>query len=750
MTASCNCSAITVLILSILVVVPVQADTSIVVNFGPYPSAEAAGNSEDKVDWLDADPRDDAVCTEAFAALELQKYLRKMTGREDDFAIVDDDRTPEGELILVGSPAGNAATRRLATKLGVTPEEIEKLGAEGYRLKTAEADGRRATLIAGGGRAGTLYGVYDLLHRMGCRWFSPAEFDEEVPRAEWDPAFDATERPSFEIRGFRIPKKRGGPPIFYWIARHRLNLWCLDKENEPLLRKLGISKLSCGGHYTQESFLNPLLEYRYDHPRFHGDERKPKDPWPVSESYRGDADGDGKLSNFEAHPEWFPLVGGRRVCNDVHRFGSANFCTSNEDAVAEYVRNFVREIVAGDYRGASLVEMWTIDGGKWCQCPRCKALGTPTDRLLRLVHRLDQEIKLARREGRIHWPIEILFLVYRDVLAPPTRPLPEDFDYRTCTAQMFLNQHCYVHPVGDKSCGRNAVYQRHLRGWLSDPQRHYRGRLCIGEYYDYSRYENLPACYMHVMADDIPYFHRVGARQFHYMHVPTGRWGSKSLTSCQMARQVWDVDTDCEAFWADYFARRYGPAAAVMRRYYESLEKMLCNIQLLKGWSPSLCTRLNRGQKPLFSDPHMQYRREPGMKCTGPTLLEMIAAGGNCRKLMTEATAMPLPERIESRLAEDERFFTYAERTLRYYDECVQAYELAWAGNKQQARRHFDEARRVAELLRQDTWSVAPEHTFHEEPLEQNALTASNAVGALDHLAKLLKPSKEETPAKTP
>ncbi len=66
------------------------AETTVVVNFGPHASAEAAGHSEAKVDWLDADTTDDTVCTECFAALELQRYLRNMTARTNDFAIVDD------------------------------------------------------------------------------------------------------------------------------------------------------------------------------------------------------------------------------------------------------------------------------------------------------------------------------------------------------------------------------------------------------------------------------------------------------------------------------------------------------------------------------------------------------------------------------------------------------------------------------------------------------------------------------------
>ena len=44
---------------------------TISVNFGDYPSAEAAANSQDAIDWYDDDQVPDTVCTEALAAVEL-------------------------------------------------------------------------------------------------------------------------------------------------------------------------------------------------------------------------------------------------------------------------------------------------------------------------------------------------------------------------------------------------------------------------------------------------------------------------------------------------------------------------------------------------------------------------------------------------------------------------------------------------------------------------------------------------------
>src|ERR1035437_3351657 len=179
---------------------------------------------------------------------------------------------------------------------------------------------------------------------------------------------------------------------------------------------------------------------------------------------------------------------------------------------------------------------------------------------------------------------------------------------------------------------------------------------------------------MHVMAHDIPFHYRSGVRNFQYMHVTTGHWGNKALTNYQMARQLWDVRTDCETLWKDYFDRRYGPATGVMRRFYPSLEAMYSNVEALKGWSSNLAARLESGVANLFPEPHLRYQREPGVACDAPTLTEMIAAGRECRRLIDEALALPLPKRFHLRILEDERTFTYGERTLAYYDACVPAF----------------------------------------------------------------------------
>jgi hypothetical protein len=724
--------------MGLVTVAVARAGTTIVVNFGPHPSAEVAGKSEAKVNWLDADKSDDTVCTECFAALELQHYLRKMTKDPDNLPIKDDDRDPATAAFVVGGPASNAVARARAAALGIRAEDVARLGPEGYRIKTGIADGKRTVLIAGGGRVGTLYGVYDLLHRLGVRWFAPGDVHEEVPGVKGLPVLDldVTEKPDFLTRGFHAWEDRGNPDFLLWMARNRMNYWCVEQSNHPLVRKLGI-QMSCGTHFDQHYFIDPGSPYPYDHPRFKGDEKKPKDPYPVSDQYQGDSNKDGKLSYFQAHPEWYAMVKGKRVPG-IRGEGGTNYCTSNADATTEFVKNYVQGLVDGRYKSADIVRLWTLDGGRWCQCAKCKALGIPTERYLRLVHALAAGIKKARAAGRIHRPIIVRFLVYADILRPPTRPLPADFDYDMCSGTFFPIVRCYVHNFDNPACSRNSHYRRQLHGWATDPKRHYRGQLCIGEYYNVSGYKCLPICFMHTMANDIPYYHKAGARHFHYMHVVTRNWGNKALTNYQMARQLWDVKTDCEALWKDYFARRYGPAAATMRRFYESLERMLCNVSRLKY---GLARRLNGGARNLFPSSHLRFERKPGVKCDGSTLLEIVGHAKECRKLIGQALAGDLPERVKGRIAEDERLFTYGERTIAYFHECVQAFQLARAGRRDDARRHFAEARRLADLLRADTAST--KHSSSHASAA-NALVATYATGALAQLAELLGPARPE------
>lgn len=83
--------------------------------------------------------------------------------------------------IVEGLPAGE---KRTPIFVGAEAEKVfgpvgvSKAGLFGFRVV---ADPKRGVGLYGESEVGTSYAVYDLLHRLGCRWFMPTELGEVVP-----------------------------------------------------------------------------------------------------------------------------------------------------------------------------------------------------------------------------------------------------------------------------------------------------------------------------------------------------------------------------------------------------------------------------------------------------------------------------------------------------------------------------------------------------------------------------------------
>lgn len=696
------------------------AEIAIVANPNPFASVQQAAFAEHRVNWRDADLSDDDACTHCFAAVELQRYLRRISRRHTDFVLL------------------NSRDDWVGDALELNREHDPTLDPEGYRISTVVSQGRsraRIVQVTGGSRVGVLYGAYAFLRHLGVRWYAPGKVNEEIPYAALErlPVVNLLEAPTFRTRGFWAWEDRGNTEFFDWMARNQMNLWTDAERNHAALRKRGI-KLTCGGHLHQDRFLSPRTEYPYNYPLFDGDEAKPEDPYAPSPEFAGDTNGDGKLTYFEAHPEWYGLRNGKRSAN-IHGDSGDNFCTSNRDALAEFTRRIVQDLINGEWRDADTINFWMLDGGKWCECEECKAVGTPTDRLLLVVHALRNEIAAARREGRLQRDVLVIFPIYAETISAPTRPLPDDFDYEGCVGTFFPIARCYVHTLDDPLCTEyNARYFKYYQDWTTDSGRHYRGSLFVGEYYNVSGYKCLPVCFKSTMQHDIPLYYRAGARHMHYMHCTTGNWGTRALTNYQLARMLWDPHLDVEALYRDYFRGRYGPAAAIMRRFYDSLERMLSNVTELKY---GLARRLDANAEQLFPRKHMQYQPSAPPDNDGPDFAEMLDSAERARALLGQAQAMDLPPRIVTRLAEDEGPFRYAYNTLHFYDALLSAIEALRREDKETARNYYEAAARWQAMLEADTVSTSLSSSHASAP---NAFVASFVTNAWRRLTEALQP----------
>ncbi len=714
---------------------------TIVANPGRFGTIEQAAVAEKQVNWWDDDLADDNACTESFAAVELRRFFAACTGAsEADIRLADPRSNPSGgDLILIGSPGTNAMieSSKPAGEKGFTPD-----AAEGFHILAAPAGDRTVTVIKGSDRVGALYGVYAYVEQLGVRFFGLGDRDTIVPGEPVDPPskLDLAEKPDFLTRGFHAWEDRGDPDFFLWMTRNRLNLWCsISKDHLHLFKKLGM-RLIAGGHDPQARCLDPNAEYPYRHARHPGGEGKPADPYAVSPDFAGDADKDGRLTYFEAHPEWYGLREGKRSNRIKGDFGD-NYCTSNADATAELAKNLVRQCIDGHWRHVDLLNFWMLDVGKWCECEACAKQGTYTDRLLATMYAVRKAVVAARDEGRLQRNVQLVTLAYHETLPPPSRPLPADFDYANCFVTFFPIERCYVHALADPACTEiNDALRADLSGWTTGGGRNYTGQIFIGEYYNVSSFKSLPLLFTRSMAADIPWYYRTGARHFHYMHVPTRLWGTWRLNQLLLARLLWNTRADADAVVADYFAAIYPTTADRMKAFYADLEYASLNAKAFKHYvrttagGYNLRAPLVNDKLPLFACDHLRYEPSPALANAGPSVVEMIEAMGRARRLIDDALLTCGDADEKARLVEDERRFAYGEATVEFYYRLVRTAMFHRQGDADQARREFAAAARQASVLKGivDLVQVSSSHANATDGLD-----ASQATAACERFRKL-------------
>ncbi|MEN6604112.1 MAG: DUF4838 domain-containing protein, partial [Bryobacteraceae bacterium] len=232
-----------------------------------------------------------APAPERRAAEELQRFLAEISGARLPIA----NQCASKRCIQVGSSFAH-----------------RPFGPEEYWLRTAGE-----TLIVTGGRPrGTLYGVYTLLDKLGCRWYTT-----EVSRIPKRPdivvaPLDESRKPDFEYR----------EPFFTeafdrdWAARNRVN------GNSSRL------DATTGGKVQYYPFVHSF------------------DRLVPPEKY------------FRDHPEYYSLIDGKRRPDQL--------CLTNPE-VARIATAPVFEWIR-THPDATIFSVSQNDGDGWCECDQCR------------------------------------------------------------------------------------------------------------------------------------------------------------------------------------------------------------------------------------------------------------------------------------------------------------------------------------------------------------------------------------------
>ena len=471
----------------------------------------------------------DASQTLQLAAGELSHYVRTVLGWE----AASGQRTGAYRLRL--------GTRRTSFVFRSFLNQVMKaLGDDGFRIV---ADATTTTFCAETDK-GVLNAAYHFLATvLRVRWvepgFAPAKWGsalakpgpvgEVLPRREvraWWP-MDLVETPAFHIRGMHLGenarwcREEDVRAQLEWMARNRLNhLVVYANASYERLRQALVEECRRRGVTLEVEVLS------FD--RFLPTEL------------------------FDAHPEYFPVLGGGRVGGSfVQR------CASSREAVERFVDNCVRWV--REHPEAEVVGLTSNEGDGWCECGSCRA-ETAAEQFSKFLYPALAALRgefpgrqFASRAGRGRY-----------------EPLEPDAECRLGVALMFdTSIRCPWHELGSESCevpvpdpperdasgGRTAnVYLLNaLRAWKSV------ATAPVYVFENVARHDLVPAPAINpdVLTRDMTTWRSLaldGVIVPGHVH----SFGSHVLNLNLFARLAWDLEANYRGLWPDLCVRYFG------------------------------------------------------------------------------------------------------------------------------------------------------------------------------------------------
>ncbi len=415
-------------------------------------------------------------------AEELQRFLAEMSGAQ----------------IPMAEDARGTAIRLQST---------DELGPEGFRLKT---EGRNL-VIAGGRERGVMYGVYTLLEKLGCRWFSPEV--SRIPKRTTITigTLDEVQKPAFEYR----------EPFFTeafdkdWAARNKTN----------------------GAHQKLDASTGGRIEY-----------------FPFVHSFYSMIPPD---KFFKDHPEYFSLIDGKR------RVERGQLCLTNPDVLRVGVEAVERWIA--QHPEATILSVSQNDWTGWCECDNCRRVeqeegGVHSGPILRYVNALAAEIEKRHPDKLIDT------LAYWYTEAPPAKERPrKNVRIRLCPIGV-----CEAHPY--EKCDRSAYFMNNLRAWSKITDQlyiwHYNTNFAhyLLPFPDFDELAaNLPMYKQHGVVGVF----LEGA------YPDGGGGENAELRSYVMAKLLWDTRVDANKLVDEFLDGVYGKAAPAMRAYFDLMHRQV-------------------------------------------------------------------------------------------------------------------------------------------------------------------------------
>jgi len=465
------------------------------------------------------------------AAEELQHFVELMSGAKLPIQ-TDAVPAPTGQaLLLVGRS-------KLVTGVEHPTGNDRDFSREGFVIKS-----RGNSIILSGNEDGAYHGpeyaVYELLERLGCRWYFPGDFGQVVPKMKTVelPDLDVAQRPSFAVRNIWMSGWAG--------ATGDMNAW--------LLRNKGTTRAAKGGP-------------------------------PVGFS----AAGDGSIQNLvplakyaKLFPEIYAMDQNGKRQDETTLKHMTMICMSSAKAVelaAQSIGDYFRANPEANSYGFSAPDAMSI-----CYCPDCQArmhdfqqdsgnMESASDPYFNFVNNLAWAVTKDFPDK---------YIVTLAYLARSVAPEGLDRPWNQNIIIALANQYrlSVIRPIGTPTDVFALRQQRTVTGWSRITP-----KMLVRDYDPHTDLSRMPFWRSRAVAADIKFYHQNHVVGFTTEGINT--FLRTGMNYYMRARCMWNVDTDPDAVLADFYKRFFGPASAPMQEFGESIETMLQTTPDNFAWQP--------------------------------------------------------------------------------------------------------------------------------------------------------------------
>ncbi|MEG0692076.1 MAG: DUF4838 domain-containing protein [Oscillospiraceae bacterium] len=376
---------------------------------------------------------------------------------------------------------------------------------------------------------GILYGVYELLKLIGCRFTYPQKSLHKIPHLKQFDLENQTivKNPLIELRGlclYNTTKETLNETLdmidYMGKNGYNLILTSVNRLDDAVNQNHAILWNEIATEIESELIKRGIVIDMSEHST---DYFFSREKW------------------YQLHPEWFSMIDGKR--------SPLQICYSNQDAIEEYSKSFVEYVK--ENHNFQIIGVWPLDGGGYCECEKCK------DPLALL----NANTYIANKINEVRPDLTVEFLAYTpQSFSRPKENLPKNMSALVCNVKDIV---AYEWGIKAKNSGGAFYFDYHT----GDNYR-FRANLWINPFY---------------CRDMVNTFSAYGYRGIVSLYLPITCWWQASLNYYYLSRCYYEPTADINDITLDLASDLFGESKANQMR--DIMIKLFQQLQDQTLWS---------------------------------------------------------------------------------------------------------------------------------------------------------------------